>query len=93
MDTPSVPHFRFGRNAKARRRYFGQIAAADDCPPNGIPIPMMDRERIRRVNVVADALGYDTNTVIGIYWYLLGTCDELALGAFEAGRATRQVDA
>jgi len=90
MDTP-IPHYRFGRDAKARRRYFGQIASQDNCPPHGIPIPMMDKERIHRVNIVADATGWDTNTVIGIYWYLLGTCDELALGAFEAGRALRAV--
>ena len=81
MDTPSIPHYRFGRNSAERKVYFGQMADADNCPPQGIPRPiLMDAERIRRVALVA-----------GIFWYLDGSCDELALGALETGKALRAV--
>jgi len=91
MDT-SVPHFRFGRNATERRRYFGQMADADQCPPQGIPRPvLMDADRIRRIALVADVFGLDVPTVAGIFWYLDGSCDELALGALETGKALRAV--
>jgi len=88
MSTP-VPHYRFGTE---RRRYFGQRADADNCPPQGIPRPiLMDAERIRRVALVADIFGLDVPTVAGIFWYLDGSCDELALGALETGKALRAV--
>ena len=92
MDTPSVPHFRFGRNSAERKVYFGQMADADNCPPQGIPRPiLMDAERIRRVALVAEMFGLDVPTVAGIFWYLDGSCAELALGALETGKALRAV--
>ena len=94
MDTPSVPHFRFGRNAAERRRYFGQVADADNCPPQGIPRPLlMDADRILRVADVSKLFNLDVPTVVGIYWYIDGSCDELALGALETGKAQRARDA
>ena len=92
-DPRDLRHYRFGRNGEERRRYFGQMAAADNCPPQGIPRPiLMDAERIRRVALVADIFGLDVPTVAGIFWYLDGSCDELALGALETGRALRAVE-
>ena len=70
----------------------GQMADADQCPPQGIPRPvLMDADRIRRIALVADVFGLDVPTVAGIFWYLDGSCDELALGALETGKALRAV--
>ena len=92
MDTPSIPHYRFGRNAAERKVYFGQVADADNCPPQGIPRPLlMDAERIRRINNIAELFHLDVATVAGIFWYLDGSSDEMALGALETGKALRAV--